>query len=73
MRSTRSATTRAASCSLEQARWEFASSRQRLLEAIEAATPRALDGWLYGEAGLRSGHEAEHTAWIARWRAERGD
>jgi uncharacterized damage-inducible protein DinB len=61
-----------ASLSLAQVRWELANSRQRLLEAIAAATPRGLDGSLYGEAGLHSGHEAAHTGWIQRWRQERG-
>lgn len=59
--------------SLDQVRWEFAASRQRLLAAITAATPRGLDPTLYGEAGLRSGHDAEHTGWIKRWRSEKGD
>ncbi len=59
--------------SLDQVRWEFATSRQRLLDAIAAATPRGLDTSLYGEAGLHSGHEEEHTAWITRWRAARGE
>jgi hypothetical protein len=58
--------------SLAQARWEFATSRQRLLDAIAAATPRGLDPSFYGEAGLRTGHEAEHTGWIKRWRTEKG-
>ncbi len=58
--------------SLEQARWELATSRQRLLDAIASATPRGLDGSLYGEAGLRSSDEAQHTGWIKRWRAEKG-
>jgi hypothetical protein len=58
--------------SLDQVRWELATSRQRLLDAIAAATARGLDASLYGEAGLRSGHEAEHTGWIKRWRTERG-
>ena len=56
----------------EQARWELAASRQRLLDAISAATPRGLDASLYGEAALRSSHEAQHTGWIKRWRNERG-
>jgi hypothetical protein len=43
-----------------------------LLDAIAAATPRGLDPSLYSEAGLHSGHEAEHTGWIKRWRGERG-
>ena len=58
--------------SLDQVRWEFAQSRQRLLDAIAAATAAGLDGARYGEAPLRSGHEAEHTGWIARWRREKG-
>src|SRR5687767_12754003 len=45
-----------AGLSLAQARWELTTSRQRLLDAIAAASPRGLDGSLYGEAGLRSGH-----------------
>lgn len=55
-----------------QARWELETSRARLLAAIEAATERGLDPSHYGEAGLRSTHEAQHTGWIRRWRGERG-
>ena len=58
--------------SLDQVRWELATSRQRLLDAISSATARGLDASLYGEAGLRSLHEAQHTGWIKRWRGERG-
>jgi hypothetical protein len=58
--------------SLAQVRWELETSRRRLLDAIAAAAERALDPGLYGEAGLRSGHEAEHTGWIKRWRGEQG-
>jgi hypothetical protein len=54
-----------------QVRWELATSRQRLLDAIASATERGLDASLYGEAGLVSGHEAQHTEWIRRWRSER--
>lgn len=57
--------------SLDQVRWELATSRQRLLDAISSAAPRGLDASLYGEAGLRSSHESAHTAWITRWREER--
>ncbi len=57
---------------LDQARWELATSRQRLLHAISSATARGLDASLYGDAGLRSLHEAQHTGWIRRWRGERG-
>jgi hypothetical protein len=57
---------------LDQVRWELATSHQRLLDAITSATPRGLDASLYGEAGLRSTHEAAHAGWIKRWRGERG-
>ena len=57
--------------STQQARWEIESSHRRLLDAIAAATPRGLDPSLYGEAALRSTHEAQHTSWIKRWRAEK--
>ena len=57
---------------VDQVRWELAQSRQRLLDAISSATARGLDASLYGEAGLRSLHEAQHTGWIKRWRGERG-
>lgn len=57
--------------SLEQAMWEFETSRRRLFEAIANATERALDPSLYGEAPIRSLHEAEHTEWITRWRSEK--
>lgn len=58
--------------SLDQSRWELATSRQRLRDALASATPRGLEASRYGEAGLRSAHEAEHAAWIRRWRRERG-
>lgn len=58
--------------SLDQVMWELATSHERLLDAISSATPRGLDGSLYGEAGLRSTHEAVHVGWIKRWRRERG-
>ena len=58
--------------SVEQVRWELASTHERLLAALAAATPRGLDGARYGEAGLRSTHEAQHAGWIRRWRGERG-
>ncbi len=56
--------------SLAQVQWELTTSRQRLLDAIASANDRALDPALYGEAGLRSSHEAIHAAWINRWRGE---
>jgi uncharacterized damage-inducible protein DinB len=58
--------------SLDQVRWELATSRQKLLDAIAAATPRGLDESLYGEAGLWSTHESPHAGWIKRWRGEKG-
>ena len=58
--------------SLDQVRWEFETSRQRLIDALSAATPRGLEPSLYGEAGLVSKHETEHTGWIKRWRGEKG-
>ena len=56
---------------LAQVRWELEASRERLLRAIERANDRGLDPSLYGEAGLTSGHEAQHAGWIRRWREER--
>lgn len=58
--------------SIAQVRWELATSHQRLLDAVSAATGRGLDASLYSEAALRSTHEAEHTAWITAWRADLG-
>ena len=57
---------------LDQVRWEFTVSRQRLNEALAAATPRGLDASLYGEASLQTNHESQHAGWIRRWRGERG-
>ena len=56
---------------IDQVRWELETSRQRLLAAVSSATARGLDGSLYGEAGLRTLHEAQHAGWIKRWRDER--
>jgi hypothetical protein len=53
-----------------QLRWELDNGYRRLLEAIASASERGLDGSLYGEAGLFSTHDAEHTMWIRRWRDE---
>lgn len=58
--------------SLDQVRWEFAASMQRLLDAIAAATTRGLDASHYSAAALRTSHDAEHAGWIRRWRGERG-
>jgi len=60
------------SLKLGQVRWELETSRKKLLNAISSATPRGLDASLYGEAGLRTSHEAQHSEWILRWRSEKG-
>jgi len=60
------------SMSAAQVRWELEQSRRKLLDAITAATPEALDLSRYGAAGLRSMHEDQHSGWIARWRGEKG-
>lgn len=57
---------------LDQVRWELETSRRRLLDAISSATGRGLEASLYGEAGLRSQHEAQHAGWIKRWRGQKG-
>jgi hypothetical protein len=54
--------------SIAQARWELTHTHERLLGTIERATPEGLDATRYGEAGLVSHHEAQHAAWIRRWR-----
>ncbi len=59
--------------SFEQVLWELESSRERLLDAIAAATERGLDPSHYGEAGLRSVHEVEHTQWLKRYRERPAD
>ena len=51
-----------------QARWELDRSRARLMAALRAATGPALEPERYGEAGLRSVHEAQHAGWIRAWR-----
>ncbi len=58
--------------SVDQVRWELATSRQRLMDAISSASARGLDGSLYGEAGLRSGHEELHAGWLKSWRERHG-
>ena len=60
------------SMSAAQARWELETSRRKLLDAITAAPPAALDPTRYGAADLRSGHEDQHAGWIGRWRGEKG-
>jgi uncharacterized damage-inducible protein DinB len=61
-----------ADLSVDHVKWELAQSRQKLLAAIAAATPRGLDPAHYGASSLTSTHEQEHTGWIKRWRSEKG-
>ena len=58
--------------SVDQAKWELATTHQRVLDAVTAATDRGLEQDNYGESGVYSEHEAEHTGWISRWRKEQG-
>lgn len=60
------------SLTVAQVKWELETSRRKLLDAIEAAPPEALDASRYGEAHLRTDHESEHAGWIKRWRDEKG-
>jgi uncharacterized damage-inducible protein DinB len=60
------------SLSAAQARWELETSRRKLMDAITAAPPEALDPSRYGAAGLRSDHEDQHVEWLQRWRNEKG-
>jgi uncharacterized damage-inducible protein DinB len=60
------------SMSAAQARWELENSRRKLVDAICAASPQALEPERYGAAGLRSPHEGDHATWIQRWRGEQG-
>ncbi len=58
--------------SLAQVRWELEHTHQRVLLAIASASEAGLDPSRYGEAGLLSHHEAQHTRWVRRWRGEQG-
>ena len=58
--------------SLEQVRLELESSRASVIAAVESATEASLDSARYGEAGLRSSHDRDHTDDILRWRKARG-
>ena len=58
--------------SLQQVLWEYESSLQRVVSALQAASSRGLDESLYGESPPRTGHDAQHAGWILRWRSERG-
>ncbi len=58
--------------SLAQVRWEFETSRRKLLDAIASATEMGMDASRYGEPGLVSRHEVEHAGWIRAWRLKAG-
>lgn len=58
--------------SVEQLRWELDSTHERLLDAIADANERGLESSHYGEAGLHSSHEAQHTEWLLAYRATLG-
>jgi hypothetical protein len=60
------------SMSPAQALWEVETSRRKLLDAIAAEPPEALDTSRYGSAGLRSDHENQHAGWLQRWRDDKG-
>lgn len=58
--------------SLQQVWWEYDSALQRVIDALQSATPRGLNESLYGESPPRTGHDAQHAGWLLRWRGERG-
>jgi hypothetical protein len=57
---------------VEQVVREYGLACQRVLQAIAAASDRALDETLYGESGIRSSHDVEHAEAIRAWRSGRG-
>jgi hypothetical protein len=61
-----------ANLSLKQVMLEFETNRQRVLDAVAAATPRGLDPSLYGEPALRTDHDIAHADYIRSWRQQRG-
>jgi len=58
--------------SLEQVMWELATSRQRVLDAVEALGSEGLERALQKEWPLRTGHESEHAGYIRLWRQSQG-
>jgi hypothetical protein len=58
--------------SLAQVRWELELAWERLDAALAGIQGPGLEPESYGEAGLRSTHQAEHAGWIRRWRGEQG-
>ena len=58
--------------SLKQVMLEFEAARQRVLDAVAAATPRGLDASLYGDPALRTDHDLAHAEYTRSWRRQRG-
>jgi hypothetical protein len=58
--------------SLKQVMLELEASRQRVLDAVAAASPRGLDASLYGDPSLRTDHDLAHAEYIRNWRQQRG-
>ncbi len=57
--------------SVAQVRWELETTRQRLLDAIAAATPPDSTHRAMARLACRT-HAAQHTGWIRSWRDEKG-
>ena len=58
--------------SLEQARWEYESAIDRVIEAVGHANERGLIQSHYGEVGLATTHDLGHAEFIRNWRRARG-
>lgn len=61
-----------ANLSLEQARWEYESAVDRIIEAVGRANERGLTQSHYGEVGLGTTHDLAHAEFIRNWRQARG-
>jgi hypothetical protein len=58
--------------SIKQVMLEMAAARERVIDAVSAASDRGLDASLYGEASLRSTHDLDHAGYIRNWRSQKG-
>ncbi|MBW3588575.1 MAG: maleylpyruvate isomerase N-terminal domain-containing protein [Actinobacteria bacterium] len=61
-----------ANLSLDQARWEYESSVDRIIEAVGRANERGLTQSHYGEVGLGTTHDLAHAEFIRNWRQAQG-
>lgn len=61
-----------ANVSLEQARWEYESSIDRIIAAVGNANERGLTPSHYGEVGIGPTHDLAHAGFIRAWRDEKG-